>query len=120
MDTRIIMVIQYDDWGNMIGMPHLQALHWNYQDELVRVDLDLNGNVAHYNYDGSKQRVRKVITQNGIKQQQWNYSLRALDSISRRYCSGEPTMGAGIDAFVGTREIPLLEIPISIGGGRAV
>jgi YD repeat-containing protein len=45
-------------------MPHLQALHWDYQDQLTEVALN-GGGTACYNYDGGGQRVRKVVVKNG-------------------------------------------------------
>jgi len=50
----------YDDHGNMISMPHLTGMTWDFQDQLQSVDL-LGGGKAHYVYDASGQRVRKVI-----------------------------------------------------------
>ena len=64
---------KYDHHGNMIGLPHLQALHWNHQDELVQVELDLDGNIAHYNYDGGGQRARKIIAHDGKKKKERLY-----------------------------------------------
>lgn len=51
---------QYDAHGNMTKMPHLQALRWNFMDELRMVELNANDR-AYYNYDASGQRVRKVV-----------------------------------------------------------
>lgn len=56
---------QHDAHGNMVRMPHLgggqvgPAMHWDYKDQLHRVDLG-GGGVAHYVYDAAGQRVRKV------------------------------------------------------------
>ncbi len=55
----------YDGHGNMTKMPHLQALHWDYQDQLTEVELNGTGDRAYYNYDGSGQRVRKVVVKSG-------------------------------------------------------
>jgi len=53
---------EYDNaHGNMTKMPHLQALTWNFQDQLRVVELNTSGDMAYYNYDGSGQRVRKVV-----------------------------------------------------------
>lgn len=51
----------YDQHGNMTKMPHLQALTWNFADQLVEVQLNAVGDKAYYNYDNGGQRVRKVI-----------------------------------------------------------
>lgn len=55
----------YDGHGNMTKMPHLQALHWDYQDQLTEVELNGTGDTAYYNYDGGGQRVRKVVVKSG-------------------------------------------------------
>jgi RHS repeat-associated protein len=55
----------YDGHGNMTEMNHLRALHWDYQDQLTEVELNGTGDRAYYNYDGSGQRVRKVVVKNG-------------------------------------------------------
>jgi RHS repeat-associated protein len=54
----------YDGHGNMTKMPHLQALHWDYQDQLTEVEMN-GGGTAYYNYDGGGQRVRKVVVKSG-------------------------------------------------------
>ncbi|HMH20176.1 MAG TPA: SpvB/TcaC N-terminal domain-containing protein, partial [Puia sp.] len=51
---------QYDAHGNMLNQPHLQAMQWNYKDQLQRADLG-GGGTAFYVYDGNGQRARKVI-----------------------------------------------------------
>ena len=49
----------YDPHGNMLHMPHLQQMRWDYKDQLRQVDLG-GGGAAYYVYDASGQRVRKV------------------------------------------------------------
>lgn len=49
----------YDAHGNMLRMPHLQQMRWDYKDQLRQVDLG-GGGTAYYVYDTSGQRVRKV------------------------------------------------------------
>lgn len=63
----------YDHHGNMTKMPHLQALKWNYADQLVEVELNSSGDVAYYNYNNEVQRVRKIITKNGNKRKERLY-----------------------------------------------
>jgi RHS repeat-associated protein len=50
----------YDAHGNMTKMPHLQALAWNFNDQLTRVDLG-GGGKAYYTSASGGQRIRKVI-----------------------------------------------------------
>lgn len=49
----------YDDHGNMISMPHLANIEWDFKDQIQWADLG-GGGTAHYVYDGAGQRVRKV------------------------------------------------------------
>lgn len=51
---------EHDAHGNMTRMPHLPQMNWDYADRLVGVDLN-GGGEAFYAYDGSGQRVRKVV-----------------------------------------------------------
>jgi hypothetical protein len=51
----------YDAHGNMTTMPHLKAMHWDNNDWLTHVELDESGNNAYYVYDGSGERVRKIV-----------------------------------------------------------
>jgi RHS repeat-associated protein len=54
----------YDAHGNMIQMPHLPVIHWDFQDRLGassrQVIRDGTPETTFYVYDGSGQRVRKV------------------------------------------------------------
>ncbi len=56
----------YDAHGNMIKMPHLQELKWDYEDNLKEVVLDANNNTAYYVYDAEGNRVRKVVVKGNI------------------------------------------------------
>ena len=54
----------YDAHGNMITMPHLPLMRWNYLDRLEatarQVVNDGTPETTYYVYDGGGQRVRKV------------------------------------------------------------
>lgn len=54
----------HDKHGNMINMPHLQTMDWDFKDQLHRVDLN-GGGEAWYAYDAAGQRVRKIVKKNG-------------------------------------------------------
>lgn len=56
----------YDAHGNMLTMPHLQALNWDYKDQLLNVELDVSGNKAYYIYDAGGNRTRKVIEKGNV------------------------------------------------------
>lgn len=50
----------YDAQGNMLKLPQLQSMTWNYKDQLQQVGLG-GGGTAYYVYDGNGQRIRKII-----------------------------------------------------------
>lgn len=54
----------YDAHGNMVKMPHLAEMDWDFKDQLHVVDLG-GGGKAYYVYDSAGQRVRKVIERQG-------------------------------------------------------
>ncbi len=54
---------KHDAHGNMLTMPHLPSMQWDFADRLVVVDLQ-GGGKAYYTYDASGQRVRKVVEKN--------------------------------------------------------
>lgn len=63
----------YDLHGNMLSMPHLAAMTWDFEDQLQQVDLG-GGGTAYYVYDAAGQRVRKVIERlNGSRQKERIY-----------------------------------------------
>jgi RHS repeat-associated protein len=53
----------YNTHGSMTQMPHLQALEWNFKEQLQSVDLG-GGGKAYYVYAASGQRARKVVEKN--------------------------------------------------------
>jgi RHS repeat-associated protein len=53
----------YDAHGNMLTMPHLTNMVWDYKDELISAS---NGTVnSFYNYDAEGNRTRKVVVKPG-------------------------------------------------------
>ncbi|MBI1744415.1 toxin [Candidatus Acetothermia bacterium] len=54
----------HDSHGNMITMPHLSQMSWDFKDQFQAVDLG-GGGKAYYLYDANGQRVRKVHEHNG-------------------------------------------------------
>jgi YD repeat-containing protein len=58
----------HDANGNIIKMPHLPKLTWNFANQLVEVELNVaeeNPDKAYYQYDTSGMRVRKLVQKNG-------------------------------------------------------
>jgi RHS repeat-associated protein len=62
----------YDPHGNMISMPHLPQMEWDFKDQMQMVDKG-GGCMAYYVHDAGGQRVRKVIEQNGMRQKERFY-----------------------------------------------
>jgi RHS repeat-associated protein len=55
----------YDTHGNMINLPQLPAMGWNFKDQLVSVTQQVVANgglgrTTYYNYDANGMRIRKV------------------------------------------------------------
>ena len=59
--------IAHDANGNMLSLPHLPGMAWNFKNQLIEVQLNegTNPNNAYYQYDSDGQRVRKTIVKNG-------------------------------------------------------
>jgi RHS repeat-associated protein len=62
----------HDIQGNILNLPHLPEMNWNYRNQLQRADLG-GGGVVYYVYDGSGQRIRKVIEKNGGRKEERLY-----------------------------------------------
>jgi RHS repeat-associated protein len=54
----------HDAHGNVVVMPHLPELTWDFQDQLRQVQLG-GGARTHYHYDSAGQRLRKVVESPG-------------------------------------------------------
>lgn len=50
--------------GSMTSMPHLSAMDWDFAERLSHVQK--GSDHAYYNYDGSGQRIRKVVVKGNI------------------------------------------------------
>jgi RHS repeat-associated protein len=55
----------YDTHGNMISMPHLPTMGWDFKDQLQTTNLAGGGNV-YFMYDAAGHRVRKVWEHSGL------------------------------------------------------
>ena len=51
-------------YGNLIQIPHLPTMEWDYQDNFKFADLGGGGEVF-YVYDSSGERVRKIVEKQG-------------------------------------------------------
>jgi uncharacterized protein RhaS with RHS repeats len=63
--TQFSATYGYDEHGNMVSMPHLASIGWNYRDEMVSADKG-GGGVVYFTYDSAGQRVRKVYEHSGL------------------------------------------------------
>jgi RHS repeat-associated protein len=68
----------YDAHGNMITMPHLSLMQWDFKDQLGATSRQVVNNgtpeTTYYVYDGAGQRVRKVTErQNGTRKNERMY-----------------------------------------------
>ena len=73
-DTAPWLPFAYNARGSMRVMPSFvdpsapdaDRLHWNVLEQLQRVELDLAGNTAHYQYDASGERTRKLVRKGAV------------------------------------------------------
>jgi len=54
----------YDTHGNMTSMLHIPEIHWNFKDQMDKVDLN-GGGITYYVYNAAGQRIRKIHKHNG-------------------------------------------------------
>ncbi|WP_165759388.1 SpvB/TcaC N-terminal domain-containing protein [Mycobacterium decipiens] len=63
----------HDEHGNILTMPHLAEMTWDFKDMLKSVNLR-GGGIAYYVYDASGRRIRKIVErQNGTRQKERLY-----------------------------------------------
>jgi len=67
----------HDDNGNILKMPHLRQMKWNYANRLIEVETNFQTNASYdrafYNYDAGGQRVRKVIERGNVRKEERIY-----------------------------------------------
>jgi RHS repeat-associated protein len=99
----------YDAHGNMTAMPHLPGMDWDFHDQLQHVDL-AGGGDAYYVYDGTDQRVRKVLEKNGGALIEERLYLGGFEIFRRRNASGTVTLEREtLHIMDDTRRIALVE-----------
>jgi RHS repeat-associated protein len=109
----------YDSNGNMTSMPHLPGLlDWDDVDRLSRVDLG-GGGRAYYRYDGSGQRMRKILVrQGGLVEER--VCLGPFEEY-RRHQGGNVTFRrTSVHVMDDTRRIALIETETTPGAARRV
>jgi len=79
----------YDGHGNMLNLPHLPTMAWNFRDQLTSVTQQAT---TYYNYDVSGMRVRKVTEgSTGIRTAERIY-LGALEIYKSYDGAGNPIL----------------------------
>ncbi|HKX27954.1 MAG TPA: SpvB/TcaC N-terminal domain-containing protein [Blastocatellia bacterium] len=77
-NNKITEAYAHDEHGNMIEMPHLPLMQWNFKDQLSATSRQVVNNgtpeTTYYVYDGAGQRTRKVTErQNGTRKNERVY-----------------------------------------------
>lgn len=84
----------YDAHGNMLSMPHLPVMRWNYRDQLEATSQQVAGGTpetTYYVYDAAGQRVRKVTErQSGTRKEERLYL--GIFEIYREYSGNGATL----------------------------
>ena len=59
--------LSHDANGNLSKLAHLPEMKWDYNNQLIEVQLNVgaNPNRVYYQYGGSGQRIRKTVVRNG-------------------------------------------------------
>jgi RHS repeat-associated protein len=57
----------YNAHGSMTAMPHLQNMQWDFAERLSHITRGTTK--AYYNYDGSGQRIRKIVEKGNIMEE---------------------------------------------------
>ncbi len=86
LDGPYSATYDYDEHGNMIRMPHLPEIQWDFKDQMHQGDLG-GGGTAYYVYDGAGERVRKVHEHNGSTVEERIY-LGGYEIYRKRNSSG--------------------------------
>jgi RHS repeat-associated protein len=85
----------YDAHGNIISMPHLPLMEWDFKDQLHatqrQVDNNGAGEKTYYVYDAGGERVRKVTETQGGKLKEERIYLGGFE-VFRKYDGNGPTV----------------------------
>ena len=68
-NDNIANQFSYDAHGNMLTMPHLSSMDWDYDDRLFSAT---NGTfTSYYNYDSEGNRTRKVVDKGNVMEERY-------------------------------------------------
>lgn len=110
-------VFTYDLAGNATGTPELAAIDWDHANRMVRVDLG-GGGVAHYTYDTSGSRTRKVVERPGGLVEERIY-LGSYEVYRRRTSSSIERERTTLHVFDDRRRVAMIETATVGGSGTA-
>jgi len=106
---------EYDPHGNMLQMIHLPQMAWNFKDQLASTQRQAvnsgPGETTFYVYDGSGQRVRKVIQSAGGSRRKERIYLGSYE-IYRDYANDGSRVTLEqqtLDVMDGKRRVALVE-----------
>ncbi len=97
----------YDAHGNMTAMPHLTAMHWDWNDRLREVDLG-GGGKAFYVYDAAGQRIRKIVEHPGAIKEERIY-LGDVEIYRKRVAASLVLERESLHLMDGHRRLLLVE-----------
>lgn len=97
----------YDLRGNLSSIPGMPTLLWDFEDQLREVDLQ-GGGTAHYTYDSSGNRVRKVIERQGGITEERLY-IGTLEVFTRRLGGVTQLQRQTLHIMDGSRRLALVD-----------
>jgi RHS repeat-associated protein len=102
----------HDIHGNMLVLPQLQGMQWNYKDQLQQVNLG-GGGIAYYMYDNTGQRIRKVVERNANLKEERLY-LGAVEIYREKDNTGLVTKQTDtLHIMDDTRRIAMVDTPVN-------
>jgi len=100
----------HDIHGNILNLPQVQAMTWNYKDQLQQVDLG-GGGKAYYVYDSTGQRIRKVIERNNSKKERLYFG--AVEIYRERNSTNDITKQTDtLHIMDDTKRIAMVDTPV--------
>ncbi|MGC1121820.1 MAG: SpvB/TcaC N-terminal domain-containing protein [Candidatus Methanofastidiosia archaeon] len=97
----------HDANGNMICMPHLAEIQWDFRDQMCQIDLG-GGGTAYYVYNAGGERVRRVVERLGALKEERIY-LGIYEIFRRHNGSGLKLERETLHVMDDRRRIALVE-----------
>ncbi|MEO7327883.1 MAG: SpvB/TcaC N-terminal domain-containing protein [Minicystis sp.] len=96
----------HDAHGNVLSMPHLAGVEWDYKDQMMSSDLG-GGGTIYYTYDAAGQRVRKVWEHSGLVEER--IYLGGYEVYRKRDISGLLVERETLHVMDGVKRVALVE-----------